>query len=270
MSESGNGENHLTLFKVGETEVYVEGTGPDTIVMVHGFPDTHRIWDGTVAALKGQYRCARFTLPGFVGPVRREGYALEEIVGLIRAVAEKVSPGRRIILMCHDWGCLFSYQFYARHPELVARVIGVDIGDPRSLAREIDARGKAILLGYQWFLAAAWKIGGPIGTRMTRAMRAWMRCPSDPGPVSWQMTWPYYMTWFGGYRGQIRAFRPDCPMLFIYARKKPFMFHARSWIEELKAKPGNEVHEFDCGHWVMLSRPERFNGLVRDWLDRTA
>ena len=62
------------VIKIGDTAVHVEGQGPYTIVMVHGFPDTYRLWDGTVAALKDSYRCARFTLPGFVGPVRREGY----------------------------------------------------------------------------------------------------------------------------------------------------------------------------------------------------
>ena len=259
-----------SVVHIGDVEVHVEGAGPDTIVMVHGFPDTYRLWDGTVAALKDRYRCARFTLPGFVGPVRREGYPLEEIVGLIRAIAETVSPGRRIILLCHDWGCMFAYQFYARHPDMVAKVVGVDIGDPRSLRREIGTRGMVMLITYQWILALAWKVGGQIGDAITRWMRGRMRCPSDPAPVSWQMTWPYYMTWFGGYRGQVRAFQPACPMLFVYAKKKPFMFHAPSWIAELKSKPGNEVHEFDTGHWIMLSQAERFNQLVRGWLDRTS
>jgi cis-3-alkyl-4-acyloxetan-2-one decarboxylase len=253
-------------FNIGDTEVHVEGTGPDTVIMVHGFPDTHRLWDGTVAALKDRYQCARFTLPGFVGPVRREGYPLEEIIGIIQAIADQLSPDRKVILLCHDWGCMFTYQYYARYPDRVAKVIGVDIGDPRTLRREIDTKGLVMILSYQWFLAAAWRIGGTVGNRMTFWMRARMRCPSDPAPVSWQMAWPYYMTWFGGYRGKVKAFRPTCPMLFIYAKKKPFMFHAQSWIDELKSKPGNEVHGFDCGHWVMLQQPEQFNGLVRRWL----
>ena len=33
--------------------------------MVHGWPDTYRLWDGQVEALKDRYRCVRFTLPGF-------------------------------------------------------------------------------------------------------------------------------------------------------------------------------------------------------------
>jgi len=254
------------LLRIGETDVHVEGNGPDTIIMVHGFPDTYRLWDGTVEALKDRYQCARFTLPGFVGGARREGYPLEDIIGLINAIAAQVSPDRKIILMAHDWGCMFAYQFYARNPEMVARVIGVDIGDPRSLRREIPRKALFGLLAYQWWLAAAWKIGGRIGDAMTRWMRARMRCPSDPAPVSSTMAWPYYMTWFGGYRGQVKAFNPTCPMLFIYAKRKPFMFHAQSWIDELKSRPGSEVHAFNTGHWIMLADPAGFNGLVSRWL----
>ena len=33
--------------------------------MIHGWPDTHRLWDRQVAALQDRYRCVRFALPGF-------------------------------------------------------------------------------------------------------------------------------------------------------------------------------------------------------------
>ena len=35
--------------QVSDVEVYIEGAG-DTIVMVHGWPDTYRLWDAQVAA----------------------------------------------------------------------------------------------------------------------------------------------------------------------------------------------------------------------------
>lgn len=254
------------VLHIGDTDVHVDGHGPETIIMVHGFPDTHRLWDGTVDALKDRYRCARFTLPGFTGGARREGYALREVVDLIGAVANRVSPDQPVILMAHDWGCLFAYQFYVRHPDRVSRVVGVDIGDPHSLRREIGPRALALLLAYQWTLALAWKVRGRLGDAITRFVRKGMRCPSDPAPVSSAMTWPYYMTWFGGYRGQIRAFEPQCPTLFVYARRKPFMFHARAWVERLRARPGSEVHGFDTGHWIMLQDPAGFHALVRRWL----
>ena len=38
--------------------IHIEGPpeAADTVVMIHGWPDTHRLWDRTVAALKDQHR----------------------------------------------------------------------------------------------------------------------------------------------------------------------------------------------------------------------
>ena len=51
--------------KVDGVEVVVDGDGPEAIVMVHGWPDTLRLWDPQVEALRPRFRCIRFTLPGF-------------------------------------------------------------------------------------------------------------------------------------------------------------------------------------------------------------
>ena len=58
----------MTTTTVQGIEVLTEGQGAETIVCIHGWPDTYRLWDRTVQALQGRYRCVRFTLPGFEGP----------------------------------------------------------------------------------------------------------------------------------------------------------------------------------------------------------
>jgi pimeloyl-ACP methyl ester carboxylesterase len=64
-------------------DVILEGSGPKTVVMLHGWPDTHRLWDGQVAALKERFRCVRFTLPGFdLGPKR--AIPLDELLARTR------------------------------------------------------------------------------------------------------------------------------------------------------------------------------------------
>lgn len=252
---------------VGGVEVHLEGNGAETIVMIHGWPDTYRLWDGTVTALKGQYRCARFTLPGFVDPKERRGYSITELSELVGKIVDGlVGPTDKVILLVHDWGCMVGYQYYARNPQRVSKVVGVDIGDPKSLRREITPSAMMGVLGYQLFLAAAWKIGGSIGDGMARWMARRMRCPSDFSVISSAMCWPYYMVWFGGWKGEVKAFRPDCPMLYLYAKHKPFMFHAPSWLEYLKSRRGNEVIGFDTGHWIMQADPQGFNQAVTGWL----
>ena len=254
-------------------DVHVEGEGAETIVMVHGWPDTYRLWDAQVAFLRERYRCVRFTLPGFDIAKARRAYSIDEMAEFLRHVIEQVSPGRKVTLLLHDWGCLFGYQFYARYPNLVERIIGVDIGDTRKLKESLSARGKFYITAYQWWLALAWRIGGRLGDRMALKMKRWLRSPSDERFIGSCMSYPYYLTWFGGaqsYRPQFRRFIPACPMLFVYAKRKPVMFHTEAWLEELQKRKENRVAAFDTGHWIMLQQPERFNETVSSWLSATA
>lgn len=254
--------------QAGGVEVFVEGTGPEPIVFVHGWPDTHRLWDRQVRELSQRYRCVRFTLPGFeAGPPRRT-YTLDDVVEVIRRVVEASCGGRPVTLLLHDWGCVFGYQFALRYPQLVGRVIGVDVGDAgsRRNLQELGLRAKALVVAYQLWLAVAWRIGGRTGDWMARAMARLAGAPGDRALIGARMGYPYYVQWLiGGFR-QVRSFRPACPMLFVYGRRKPFSFHSSAWAAEVAARPGNRVLGFDTGHWVMVAAPEQFNEAVIDWL----
>ena len=256
--------------KIDGVEVVIEGEGPASIVMVHGWPDTHRLWDAQVEALRSRYRCVRFTLPGFEAGHPRRAYSLDELIALLLRVVEKAGGGGPVTLLLHDWGCMFGYQFALRHPQSVSRIIGVDVGDAgsrRNLA-ELSIKAKAQIVGYQLWLAIAWRIGGRLGDRMARWMARLARAPGAADTIHAQMGYPYYVQWMaarGGYR-KARRFKPACPMLFVYGRRKPFMFHSSGWAEDVAAQPGNQVLAFDTGHWVMTERPAEFNRAVEAWL----
>jgi pimeloyl-ACP methyl ester carboxylesterase len=257
------------IVAVAGVDVHVDGDGPDTIVMVHGWPDTYRLWDAQVEFLKAKHRCMRFTLPGFAEAQPRRAYTVGEVTDFIRQVIEQLSPHRKVTLMLHDWGCVYGYEFYMRNPGLVERIVGVDIGEPRALRRELTARAKFYILAYQVWLALAWKSGGRLGDWMTRKMARWVRARSDARFVGSRMNYPYYLAWFGGEQSfgrQTQRFQPACPMLFVYGARKPFMFHAKRWADALTRQPGSRVVAFDTGHWVMLQQPERFNEVVGSWL----
>lgn len=251
-------------------DIHIEGSGPETIVMVHGWPDTYRLWDAQVPALQDRYRCVRFTLPGFDPAHERRARTVDELSGFLRHVVEQVSPGQPVILMLHDWGCIYGYQFYNRHPRLVSRIVGIDIGDTSSLERELTVVQKLAVLTYQVILAIAWKMGGAAGDGLSRFMARQLGCRTDPARIHSGQTYPYYMTWFGGaqsYRRTMQAFDPACPMLFAYGRRKPVMFHTQGWVDALRVRPGNRVEEFaESGHWIMVTHPDRLNRVVGEWL----
>ena len=257
-------------------DIFVEGAGAQTILMLHGWPDTHRLWDSTVNALKTDYRCVRFTLPGFDLSKPPRALPLDKITALIDLIVEAVSPHAPVTLLLHDWGCIFGYEFASAHANRVAGVIAVDIGDHNSgdYLRSLSGKAKLGAFAYQMELAIAWKIGrhasSGLADRMTRWMAHTIGCRTPSADIGWQMNYPYAMAWLGqsgGLKGTARV-KPIWPLLYIYGAKKPFMFQSPQWLEQVAQIPGNKVEEFATGHWVMMHKSAEFNASVKAWLDR--
>lgn len=251
-------------------EVRFEGDSAHTVVMLHGWPDSERLWDGVVQALRNDFCCVRFTLPGFNTGAAPRPTSVQEMCELLQTIVDEVSPGVPVTLLLHDWGCVFGYEYAARFPQRVARIVAVDVGDHHSgaLRRALTARQRWLIARYQLWLALAWKIGGRTGTWMTRWMARALGCRTDPATIGWQMNYPYAMRWFGSVGGLAGLARivSHCPILYIYGERKPFMFHSSQWLEQLAARPGSAVRAFPTGHWVMVQRPQEFHQCVRDWL----
>lgn len=238
--------------------------------MVHGWPDTADLWDEQVDALRSQFRCVRLTLPGFDIDQPRRPVGLEEMAEIFRAVIEKESPGRPVILMLHDWGCVFGYHFAMKFPHLVSRVIGMDVGDANSEEHtaSLGVAAKLMIFAYQSWLALAWRIGGGIGDRMTRGMAWVLGAPASPKKIGSSMNYPYDMMWMHSY-GSFEALEPYCPsvpMLFFYGSEKPLQFFSRAWADSIERWPDSRVVRVEAGHWLMKDRPDEVNGVLLGWL----
>lgn len=83
--------------------------GEATVLVVHGYPDDHTVWDGVVAELARRYHVVSYDVRGAGAsgePEKREGYRLEQLTRDLVTVADAVSPGRPIHLLGHDWGSI--------------------------------------------------------------------------------------------------------------------------------------------------------------------
>jgi len=257
-----------TLLNVDGTEVLVEGGGPQApvLLMIHGWPDTRTLWDAQVAHFKGRFRCVRFTLPGFDPQATTSPLGLDDMVARIAAIADAVSPAAPVHLLLHDWGCFFGYQFAMHHPARVGRVIGVDVGDTTSPAfrRSQSLKGKLLIASYQLWLAFAYALPRALGNRMTRALAHLMHAPHAQVATA-RMNHPYAALWSGRYRRAL-PLQLDGPVLYVYGRRKPVMFHSPAWLDRLAATPGCAAHGLPTGHWVMVEQPAMFHRLVDAWL----
>lgn len=105
--------------------VYEEGRpdGP-TVVLVHGWPDSHVLWDGVVPLLADKFRVIRYDNRGAAAsssPDEWTSYTMAHFADDFAAVAEALSPGRPVHVLAHDWGSSGMWEYVTR-PEAADRV----------------------------------------------------------------------------------------------------------------------------------------------------
>jgi NAD(P)-dependent dehydrogenase (short-subunit alcohol dehydrogenase family)/pimeloyl-ACP methyl ester carboxylesterase len=105
--------------------VYEQGNpdGP-TVVMVHGWPDSHVVWDGVVPLLEDRYRIIRYDNRGVGGssaPKSVSSYTMARYADDFDAVVRETSPGGPVHVLAHDWGSAGIWEYLSR-PEAGDRV----------------------------------------------------------------------------------------------------------------------------------------------------
>ena len=128
--------------------IYEEGApaGP-TVVLVHGWPDSHKLWDGVVASLAQRYRIIRYDNRGagaseIPGPV--QAYAIARLADDFDAVVAAVSPDSPVHVVGHDWGGATMWEYLSRSatngPGAAGRVASytsISGPDPGQLSRYV-------------------------------------------------------------------------------------------------------------------------------------
>lgn len=103
--------------------VFEEGNpaGP-TVLLVHGYPDTHEVWDEVCAELEADYRLVRYDVRGAGRsgqPTGLTGYRLDQLADDLFAVINAV--GGPVHLVAHDWGSIQAWHA-ATDPRATATV----------------------------------------------------------------------------------------------------------------------------------------------------
>ncbi len=114
------------------------GDGP-LIVMIHGFPDFWYTWRHQMTALESDYRLAALDLRGYNRsdkPPGVDSYAVPLLMQDVEAVIRDQGEENAIVVG-HDWGGAVAWSLAMYRPDLVSRLIVLNLPHPQGLAREL-------------------------------------------------------------------------------------------------------------------------------------
>tara|TARA_A100000171_G_scaffold51841_2_gene67607 strand:+ start:21475 stop:22383 length:909 start_codon:yes stop_codon:yes gene_type:complete len=114
------------------------GDGP-LVVMIHGFPDFWYSWRHQMDGLKGNYRVVAIDQRGYNQsdkPTGNENYAMPRMVSDIAAVIAHFGVDKATVVG-HDWGGMVAWNVAFRRPELVERLVIMNLPHPNGLNREM-------------------------------------------------------------------------------------------------------------------------------------
>lgn len=109
------------------------------VVMIHGFPDFWYTWRDQMAALSSDYYCVAIDQRGYNlsdKPKGVENYDIRLLVGDVAAVVKHLGREKAIIVG-HDWGGIVSWTTAMYMPQMVEKLVILNLPHPRGLNREL-------------------------------------------------------------------------------------------------------------------------------------
>ncbi len=130
----------LTLSTGVELDVQIAGDpAAPPVILLHGFPESHRTWRGIVPDLARDHYVVAPDQRGYARSSKPEGveaYAADKIVADLTALADALGIGR-FTLVGHDWGGAVAWMAALTRPDRVARLVIVNAPHPYLFQRAL-------------------------------------------------------------------------------------------------------------------------------------
>jgi pimeloyl-ACP methyl ester carboxylesterase len=265
------------MIEANGISLYVEERGEGTpVLMLHGWPDSARLWRHQVPVLAGRgYRVITPDLRGFgrsEQPAEVRSYSLRNVVGDITALLDQLGvPAAHVV--GHDWGAAVAWLTAITRPDRVRTLTAISV--PHPLAPPTMRQHE--MAWYQLFF----QFYGVAEATIQHDDWAWLRMMtrgdgdlsqaienlSRPGALTASLNW-YRANLSPRMPGPAPALPPvAAPTLGIWSTGDHYldgerMKNSAGFVEgpwRYEEIPG-------ASHWVPLDAPEKLNNLLLDWL----
>lgn len=261
-----------------ELAVLDEGEGRP-VLLLHGFPDSARLWRHQVVALTAAgMRALAPDLRGFGEsdkPVAVEDYAITRSVDDMLALLDALGIDRAHVVG-HDFGAVVAWVLAARCPERVDHLVVMSVSHPATARlRTMEDREKA---WYQLLFQFADLAETLLQRDDWKLLREWLRDDGDVEQYLVDLARPGALTaglnWYRANVAPQRELRPPgalpavvAPTLGLWSSGDNYLTeHRMIRSQEYVTGPWRYERIEGASHWMQLDAPDRVNALLLEFL----
>jgi pimeloyl-ACP methyl ester carboxylesterase len=254
------------------------GEGPP-VLLLHGFPDSHRLWRNQVPALTANgLRAVTPDLRGFgesERPERVEDYFILNTLEDLRALLDHLEIEKAHIVG-HDFGAAAAWAFASLYAPRVESLVAISVGHPSSFQNagyEQLARSWYMFMfqfegvAERWLSRNDWEFLRVMSGRRGDGDQ-YVADLSRPGALTAALNW---------YRANIppESWISDaiplppveCPTMGIWSSGDVALTEAQmTGSQKFVTGPWRYERIDGSGHWIPLEEPERLSELLLDFL----
>lgn len=266
---------------------YVTQGEGELVLLLHGFPEFWYSWRHQIPVLAEHFRVVAPDLRGYNLSEKPPGvgsYQIERIVEDVVALVHHLGYERAIVVG-HDWGGMIAWRLAIERPDLVRRLIVLNIPHPEAMRRGLRRPRQLLRSWYIFFFQLPWLPELALRARnyaaIERAFRgmavrkeafsdadiaAYQEAAARPGALTAAINW---------YRAAFRSepfIRPqplprvEAPTLMIWGENDAALGEELTYGTERWVRDFRVYYIPNCSHWVQQEQPELVNRLILEFL----
>ena len=258
------------------------------MLMLHGFPEFWYSWRHQIPEFARDYQVVALDLRGYNDsdkPPQKSAYIMSEFLADIQGVITDLGH-ERCILVAHDWGGAIAWHFADAYPEMVDRLIVLNLPHPAKFRAGLrtfaQLRKSWYIFAFQlpWLpewvfrrndceaIASAFYDMAIDKSAFTQAdLQAFKDAAAKPGALTAMIH--YYRNVFQDFFRSKSWKIIEIPTLMIWGENdialgKELTYGTQEYVRDLQI---NYIP--NCSHWVQQEQPQLVNRYMREFLARS-
>lgn len=262
-----------------------QGEGP-LMLMLHGFPEFWYSWRHQIPEFSQDYKVVALDLRGYNKsdkPQQQSAYVMSEFIKDVEGIIKALGYDR-CVLVGHDWGGMIAWYFTYAHPEMVEKLIVMNIPHPAKFAEGLRTPQQLMRSSYAFFfqlpmlpeLLFQWSDYQAIESAFKgmainknafslQDIEAYKNAASRRGALTAMLN--YYRNAFSNMGKQSWSIL-QVPTLMIWGEEdtalgKELTYGTQEYVKDFQLR-----YIPNCSHWVQQEEPALVNQYMREFLAR--